>query len=1364
VLARGDCADDALGRLQRICGAVTEVAAHVSRREAWGVDFRVLGPVEVRAEGRPLALAGTRQRALLAVLLLNAGEPVSRDRVIADLWGERPPDGAVKTVQAVVSRLRRALGGEASRLVTSAAGYRLRVEPDELDLSRFERLCAEGRRALAAGRYERAAARMRAALDEWHGPPLADLALEPFAPPEVARLEDLRGAAVEDRIEADLAIGRGAELVGELEGLVAAEPLRERLRGQLMLALYRAGRQGEALDAYRDAVRTLDVELGLQPGPELERLQKAILAHDPALLRTAAREPSPEADRRRAMASILCVEPADFAAVRSRVGDAEADRVRGEYDGRARDVLASHGATAVHAVGDGLLAAFSSAGAAVACAVELQRAIARQARRGPVPVELRVGVGAGDVAWTGDGYSGTPVTDAQRLCSAAPAGRILITETVRLLAGSQTDARLEDAGELELSGLAQPLRAWSVIWTAQHAVAVPVPASLDVEPGHIFVGRERELAELRAAWDDAVRGRRRGVFVSGEPGIGKTRLAAEIARHAREREGVVLYGRCDDGLAPAAQPFAEALGAYAAACPVDELRVQLGGRGSDLIPLLPDLAERVPGLGEPAPAEPDIERLRMLEAAGALLEAAGAAVPVLLVLDDMHWGDELSLLLLRHLLRAEAAMRLLVLATYRDTEPSRWPHLVDIVAGLARRSDVARLELGPLAEPDIAAILAHVGRRPVLAAQIRTATEGNPFFVREMVDVLGDERTAGGPITPRVRDIVRWRVGRLPEPVADVLAVAAVIGTEFDADVLAGALDIELASALDVLEAAERARLVRPVGSLDRFTFAHALVRETIADELPAGRRVRMHARIAHALVDAAATRAVAAGDLAAHFDAAGTLVDAATTMRHSRAAGDEAAARFAFDVAAEQYERAVRAHARLPSGREHERLELELERGRALSLAGDQTAHAALRGVAAAAERAGDGRRMADALLTLRLDYADHIEEDAEMVALLRRALALLPHGDSAIRAHLEGFLAQEAFSTMPDSERRAAVRRALAMARRVGDQPALASVLTSHCWIVAGPESVPERLAIADELVAVGRVADLPYAECDGQQWRFLALVEIGEIEGADTALAAAHAAARTTKSKWTVGFLDAARALLAGRLADAEVAAARSREAAQETVAPSALNESAFVRLLTCIRLVQGRLSEHGPARRAMAQGLTNPPATFFIISAHAARERQDHDGAREAFDAARSRGLLDLPHGPTWTATLTWAADICAWLDDRSTATSLRELLEPYASVMTWQYGPVGRGIALLDLALGHRDQAERRLREAIALCERTDARAFLAMARHDLGALLRPSPEGRRLLDQARADADAMGMLSLGRAAARVQGPARPALE
>jgi hypothetical protein len=303
-----------------------------------------------------------------------------------------------------------------------------------------------------------------------------------------------------------------------------------------------------------------------------------------------------------------------------------------------------------------------------------------------------------------------------------------------------------------------------------------------------------------------------------------------------------------------------------------------------------------------------------------------------------------------------------------------------------------------------------------------------------------------------------------------------------------------------------------------------------------------------------------------------------------------------------------------------------------------------------------------------------------------------------------------------------------------------------------VAGPESVTERLAVADELVTVGRDADLPYAECNGQRGRFLALVELGDIEAADAALVAAHAAVRTIGSQWTVGFLNVARALLAGRLTDAEAAAARMREAARETAAPPALAQSTFVRLLSCIRLIQGRLHEHEQARGAMARDVTNLPPTFFVVRAHAARERDDREAAREAFERALALGLLEIPRGVTWTITLTWAADICAWLDDRSTALRLLELLTPFAGVVTYQYGPVGRAVGLLELILERRSQAERRLREAIALCERMDARAFLAMARLDLGALLLPSIEGRRLLDQALTAADEVGMTSLAKRA------------
>ncbi|HET8953273.1 MAG TPA: BTAD domain-containing putative transcriptional regulator, partial [Solirubrobacteraceae bacterium] len=687
------------------------------------MDFRLLGPVEARADGRAMALRGTRQRALLAVLLLRCGAPVSRDRLLEDLWGERVPDGAVKALQVAASRLRRALLQDGKRLVGTPGGYRLLVEPGELDLDRFETLAAEGRRALTDGHAERAALRLRASLAEWRGPPLADLAFEPFAQAEVVRLEALRAAAVSDRIEADLMTGRHAELVPELEALVLDQPLEERPRAQLIRALHRAGRRGEALAAYRDAVRVLEAELGLHPGPELERAQRAVLDDEPA---AAPQRIAVATTQRRATATVLATELAGLTQIRAERGDEQANALRRVHDPMVRDVLVEHGGREVNVVGDGILAAFESAAAAVTCATGIQRAVDRQSQGATGMPSVRIGIAAGDVTWEGDELSGMPVAEAVRLCAAAEPGRILVGDAVRLLAGPASEVPLEDAGELSLPDLAHPVSVWEVRWDVRRSVVPPLAPALIVDDAPAFAGRAVELAALKAAWQQASDGRRRGVLITGEPGIGKTRLAAELAGHAASHGGVVLYGRCDDGPAAPAQPFAEALSAYAAACPRAELRAQLGEHAGDLQVIVPSLRARLPDVAEAPPAAPEIERLRTLEATAALLETASRPAPILLVVDDLHWADELTLLLLQHLMRADIPARLLVVATYRDSEPSRTALLADVVTGLARRPGVARLELAPLTEPDVAALLEDAGRGTTLAPRVRAMTEGNP--------------------------------------------------------------------------------------------------------------------------------------------------------------------------------------------------------------------------------------------------------------------------------------------------------------------------------------------------------------------------------------------------------------------------------------------------------------------------------------------------------------------------------------------------------------------------------------------------------------------------------------------------------------
>jgi DNA-binding SARP family transcriptional activator len=260
------------------------------------LEFRILGVLEVVEHGRPVGLGGPKQRALLAILVLRRGEAVSSDRLIDELWDGRPPATAAKTLQGYVSHLRKALGN--GTLVTRAGGYLLAAAPDQVDAERFQALVADGRRALGDGDPARTRELLGAALALWRGEALADLAYEPFAQREIARLQETRLAALEDRIDADLALGRHRDLVGELEALVAGHPHRERLLGQLMLALYRSGRQADALAAYRRGRQALDDELGLEPGPELRALQQRILTHDEAL--ELPRRTTPTPGRRRA--------------------------------------------------------------------------------------------------------------------------------------------------------------------------------------------------------------------------------------------------------------------------------------------------------------------------------------------------------------------------------------------------------------------------------------------------------------------------------------------------------------------------------------------------------------------------------------------------------------------------------------------------------------------------------------------------------------------------------------------------------------------------------------------------------------------------------------------------------------------------------------------------------------------------------------------------------------------------------------------------------------------------------------------------------------------------------------------------------
>jgi YVTN family beta-propeller protein len=424
------------------------------------VEFRILGALEVLEQGQPLALGGAKQRALLALLLLHANEPVASERLLAALWSAEPPPTAAALLQNYVSRLRKLLGRE--RLLSRPGGYLLALAPDELDLARFERLV---RTARETPEPRQRAERLREALAEWRGRALADLAAEPFAQAEIARLEDLRLAALEERIDAELVLGRHAELVSELQRLVAEQPLRERLRGQLMLALYRSGRQVDALQAYDDAREALADEFGIEPSPALKALHRQLLAQEPSLElahQAPAEQLAPPAPTPRVPAEVVTIVFSDIEGstrLLHRLRDAYGDLLD-EHRRLLRRAYADHGGDVVETEGDGSLAVFKRPKEALEGAVAAQRALTEHSWPEGVEVRVRMGMHTGEVTRTEGGYRGVALHRAARICAAAHGGQVLLSPaTQAFLEDEELDGiQLRDLGAYPLRDFERPVR------------------------------------------------------------------------------------------------------------------------------------------------------------------------------------------------------------------------------------------------------------------------------------------------------------------------------------------------------------------------------------------------------------------------------------------------------------------------------------------------------------------------------------------------------------------------------------------------------------------------------------------------------------------------------------------------------------------------------------------------------------------------------------------------------------------------------------------------------------------------------------------------------------------------------------------
>ena len=1080
------------------------------------------------------------------------------------------------------------------------------------------------------------------------------------------------------------------------------------------------------------------------------------------------------------MRSVLFTDLVASTELRVRLGEEQAEDLRRTHDRLLLEAVTAHGGEVVKGLGDGILATFTSASDAVAAAVAIQQAADLHGRRSPDEAfTLRVGISVGDVTVeTGDVF-GVPVVEASRLCEAANGGEILVAELVRILCRGRGGYQLEPYGELELKGLAEPLPTCRVFWEPAEDIAAGAEPEIRFPPllaaTTQYVGRDALLTHLEETFGQVVATGCRMTLLAGEPGVGKTRTAAELAHRAHATGAVVLYGRCDEDLGLPYQPFVEALDFYTA----EAQTPALGRLSAELVRLLPQLAERVPGLAQPIASDPRSEEHLLFEATASWLTELAGVVPVVLVLDDLHWADKPTLVLLQHVLRgamaAGGAARLFVLGTYRDTDIDRAHPLSGVLADLRRLPVVERRPVTGLSEQEVEQFIAAAAGHDLddeiraMAQAVYDETEGNPFFVaevlRHLVETgavvrrearwsLSDPGTLSVP--EGVRDVIGRRLSRLSAEANDLLSIGAVIGRDIDVELLAELSDLTESAMLDALDEAVAARIIDETGA-DRFRFSHALIRSTLYEELSATRRRRLHRRVAEALEKLRPEDVVA---LAYHFVEAGPegglLVRA---IRYSLSAAEQSLATRALADAEHRFRQVLEVLEEAEVEDEHSRLAAFCGLGECQRDQGDPAFRDTLLGVARDARAADNRDMLVRAVLSNSRGFSLIGVLDAERVEMARLTLDAVGPEPSPERARLLSLLAADLVfehDFLEEACRHAA--EAESIARQLGDPDLLARVLVDTAFAVVSLDGLDEQLARAEEAVHLADATGDPALRALARYHWSAVLLTTADVVGSRAVLSEgiAIAAEASPSVQWMMETTGIRNLLLDGRMTEVLVRNDECMAMGQRLGEQDAA--SWWAALLTNVAWQRDDVGWLADQLKAFADHFSGTlvwrgcEAVVLSVAGRvdeALALLRDHGITAELLNEEKMPAC-----GPMQLAFLSFNAQ------DRELAESVLRTLRPYRNCWAHFYlaafAPISAALGLCEWVLGNLDAAVELYDEALARIEDAGAVGLTPLFSAYAAQLLveRGAPgdaeRARHLLDQGLEGANLIGAPSIAR--------------